>query len=138
LRVPNDAALEYYQERFNEFAVKNEGIKELFGKKVLPFEESDGQRYQLFSDEKNEGVAPGTPWKHGPVPDDKAIYGLGPSEITVSYYEDLKQVLTSIYDMKPVIEEDDVTVFDVGAGGNGGQVILRKDESTQGQQGYGE
>ena len=34
LRVPNDAALEYYQERFNEFDVKNEGIKELFGKKV--------------------------------------------------------------------------------------------------------
>ena len=138
LRVPNDAALEYYLERFNEFGVKNEGIKELFGKKVLPFEEADGQRYQLFSDENNEGVAPGTPWKNGPVPEDKAIYGLGPIEITVSYYDDFKQVLTSIYDMKPVIEEDDVTVFDVGAGGNGGQVILRKDETTQGQQGYGE
>ncbi|WP_462421834.1 ring-cleaving dioxygenase [Salinicoccus sp. Marseille-QA3877] len=138
LRVPDDAALEYYLERFNEFGVKNEGIKELFGKKVLPFEESDGQRYQLFSDENNEGVEPGTPWKNGPVPEDKAIYGLGPIEITVSYYDDFKQVLTSIYDMKPIIEEDDVTVFEVGAGGNGGQVILRKDETKQGQQGYGE
>ncbi len=138
LRVPNDAALEYYLERFNEFGIKNEGIKELFGKKILPFEESDGQRYQLFSDENNEGVAPGTPWKNGPVPEDKAIYGLGPIEITVSYYDDFKQVLTSIYDMKPVIEEEYVTVFDVGAGGNGGQVILRKDETKQGQQGYGE
>ncbi|WP_052255011.1 ring-cleaving dioxygenase [Salinicoccus sp. YB14-2] len=138
LRVPNDEALEYYLERFNEFGIKNEGIKELFGKKILPFEESDGQRYQLFSDENNEGVAPGTPWKNGPVPEDKAIYGLGPIEITVSYYDDFKQVLTSIYDMKPVIEEEYVTVFDVGAGGNGGQVILRKDETKQGQQGYGE
>lgn len=138
LRVPDDAALEYYLKRFNEFGVKNEGIKELFGKKVLPFEESDGQRYQLFSDENNEGVEPGTPWKNGPVPEDKAIYGLGPIEITVSYYDDFKQVLTSIYDMKPIIEEDDVTVFEVGAGGNGGQVILRKDETKQGQQGYGE
>ena len=138
LRVPDDAALEYYLKRFNEFGVKNEGIKELFGKKVLPFEESDGQRYQLFSDENNKGVEPGTPWKNGPVPEDIAIYGLGPIEITVSYYDDFKQVLTSIYDMKPIIEEDDVTVFEVGAGGNGGQVILRKDETKQGQQGYGE
>lgn len=138
LRVPDDAALEYYLERFKEYNVKNEGIKELFGRKVLPFEEADGQRYQLFSDEANEGVAPGTPWKNGPVPEDKAIYGLGPIEITVSYHEDFKKVLTDIYDMKPVLEEPDVTLYDVGAGGNGGQVILRKDESKQSQQGYGE
>ena len=62
LRVPDDAALEYYQKRFDEFNVKHEGIQDLFGKKVLPFEEADGQRYQLFSDENNEGVAPGTPF----------------------------------------------------------------------------
>ena len=35
LRVPNDAALDYYLERFEEFNVKNEGIQELFGKKVF-------------------------------------------------------------------------------------------------------
>src|SRR5699024_11468897 len=57
-RVPNEAALEYYLERFEEFGVKNDGIQELFGKKVLPFEEKDGQRYQLFSDELNKGVEP--------------------------------------------------------------------------------
>src|SRR5699024_6263321 len=55
LRVPDDAALEYYRERFEEFGVKHDGIQELFGKKVLPFEEDDGQRYQLFSDENNKG-----------------------------------------------------------------------------------
>ena len=58
--------------------------------KVLPFEEVDGQVYQLISDELNEGVAPGVPWKNGPVPEDKAIYGLGPIEIKVSYFEDFK------------------------------------------------
>lgn len=138
LRVPNDAALDYYLERFEEFSVKNEGIQELFGKKVLPFEEADGQRYQLFSDEHNKGVAPGKPWKNGPVPEEKAIYGLGPVEITVSYYEDFKQALIDIYGMSPIIEEENVTLFNIGEGGNGGQVILRKDESTQSAQGYGE
>src|SRR5699024_9964445 len=138
LRVPNDAALEYYQARFDEFGVKHEGIQDLFGKKVLPFEEEDGQRYQLFSDENNEGVAPGTQWKNGPVPEDKAIYGLGPIVITVSYYDDFKKVLVDIYGMEVTLEKDDVTLLDVGEGGNGGQVILRKDQGVEGRQGYGE
>ncbi|WP_077356846.1 ring-cleaving dioxygenase MhqE [Virgibacillus halodenitrificans] len=138
LRVPDDAALEYYLERFKAFEVKNEGIQELFGKKVLPFEEADGQKYQLFSDENNVGVAPGKPWKNGPVPQDKAIYGLGPIQITVSYFDDFKKVLSEVYDMKPILEEDNVTLFNVGEGGNGGQVILRKDETTPSRQGYGQ
>lgn len=138
LRVPNDAALAYYLDRFSEFGIENGGIQELFGKKVLPFQESDGQSYQLFSDENNKGVAPGTPWKNGPVPEDKAIYGLGPIEITVSYFEDFKKMLTDVYGMKPIIEEDNVTLFDIGEGGNGGQVILKNDDSTPARQGYGQ
>ncbi|PTG71239.1 ring-cleaving dioxygenase MhqE [Staphylococcus chromogenes] len=137
-RLPNDAALEYYKARFEEFNVKHEDIQELFGKKVLPFEEEDGQTYQLISDEHNEGVEPGVPWKNGPVPEDKAIYGLGPIEITVSYYEEFKQTLMELYGMKPIIEEEDVTLLEVGKGGNGGQVILRKDLGTEARQGYGE
>ena len=137
-RVPNDAALEYYKARFEEFNVKHDDIQELFGKKVLPFEEEDGQTYQLISDEYNEGVEPGVPWKNGPVPEDKAIYGLGPIEITVSYYDEFKQTLMELYGMKPIIEEEDVTLLEVGKGGNGGQVILRKDLGTEARQGYGE
>lgn len=138
LRVPNDVALEYYKERFDEYDVKHDGIQELFGKKVLPFEESDGQKYQLFSDEQNEGVAAGIPWKNGPVPEDKAIYGLGPIEIRVSYFEDFKKALINIFGMKPILEEEDVTLLNVGEGGHGGQVILRKDDSTPSKQGYGQ
>lgn len=137
-RVPNDAALEYYKARFEEFNVKHDDIQELFGKKVLPFEEEDGQTYQLISDEHNEGVEPGVRWKNGPVPEDKAIYGLGPIEITVSYYDEFKQTLMELYGMKPIIEEEDVTLLEVGKGGNGGQVILRKDLGTEARQGYGE
>ncbi|QDW92591.1 ring-cleaving dioxygenase [Staphylococcus chromogenes] len=137
-RVPNDAALEYYKARFEEFNVKHDDIQELFGKKVLPFEEEDGQTYQLISDEHNEGVEPGVPWKNGPIPEDKAIYGLGPIEITVSYYDEFKQTLMELYGMKPIIEEEDVTLLEVGKGGNGGQVILRKDLGTEARQGYGE
>lgn len=138
LRVPDDAALEYYLEIFTKFGVQNEGIQELFGKRVLRFQESDGQQYQLFSDEKNDGIAPGIPWKNGPVPESKAIYGLGPIEITVSYFEDFKNTLIDVYGMKPVLEEKNMTLFDVGEGGNGGQVILRNDDTSPAHQGYGQ
>ncbi|ARJ50904.1 ring-cleaving dioxygenase [Staphylococcus lutrae] len=138
LRVPNDAALEYYKARFDEFGVKHDEIDTVFGTKVLRFEEEDGQKYQLFSDENNTGVEPGIPWKNGPVPEDKAIYGLGPIEITVSYYDDFKKTLIDLYDMKPIKEEDNVTLLEVGKGGNGGQVILRKDETNESRPGYGQ
>ena len=115
-----------------------DSIDTLFDKKILRFEEEDGQKYQLISDENNTGVEPGVPWKNGPVPQDKAIYGLGPIEITVSYYDEFKQTLMELYDMKPMIEEENVTLLEVGKGGNGGQVILRKDEGVQSRPGYGQ
>lgn len=139
LRVPNDAALMYYQQRFEDYGVKHEGIQELFGHKVLPFEEVDGQRYQLFSDELNKGVVAGTPWRKGPVPTEKAINGLGPIEMTVSYFDDFKRILTEVYGMRVKLEEKDVVLFEMGEGGHGGQVILRRDaSSSQAVQGYGE
>ena len=130
LRVPNDEALEYYLNRFDEFGVVHEGIQELFGRKVLPFKEADGQRYQLFSDENDNGVEPGIPWKNGPVPEDKAIYGLGPIEVTVSYYEDFLQVLQFIFGFKIKQKDNEVAVLEVGKGGNGGQIIVRKDGTS--------
>ncbi|MGX7108013.1 ring-cleaving dioxygenase [Facklamia miroungae] len=137
LRVKSDAALEYYRKRFDEHNIKHDEIKELFGSKVLPFEEADGQAYQIFSDEHNEGIPGGIPWKKGPVPEDMAIYGLGPIEITVGYFDEFKTALTTIYEMRIVEEHDDVALLEVGEGGHGGQVILRKDSEKQAQQGYG-
>ncbi|MCD2137638.1 ring-cleaving dioxygenase [Salinicoccus halitifaciens] len=138
LRVPDDAALEYYKARFDEFDVKHEGIRDLFGRKVLAFEEPDGQRYRLFSDEEDEGIPGGIPWKGGPVPEDKAIYGLGPIEISISYQDKFVGSLKEIYGMKVVAEEGDAVLLEVGAGGNGGRVIVRKDPGQSAKQGYGE
>lgn len=138
LRVPSDRALEYYLDRFDEFGVKHGEIHEFYGRKVLDFEEEDGQKYRLFSDENNKGVAAGTPWQEGPVPTDMAIYGLGPIEIKVSYYEDYLKLIQFIYDMKPIVLEDDIAILEVGEGGNGGQmIVIRDEESAIEYQGYG-
>lgn len=139
LRVPNDAALDYYKERFEAYDIPHGEIEDLFGHKTLSFEEADGQRYRLFSDEKNQGIPGGIPWKAGPVPADKAIYGLGPIEISLTYVDDFKKILQTIYQMRVKHEDDQSILLEVGAGGHGGQVILKRDsESLQEQQGYGQ
>src|SRR5699024_8313015 len=80
----------------------------------------------------------GKPWKNGPVTTDKAIYGLGPVEITVSYFDDFKKILEDGYGMKPIYEEENLALIETGEGGNGGQIILKSDQTKQARQGYGE
>ncbi|HFI0462925.1 TPA: VOC family protein [Streptococcus suis] len=138
-RVPNDAALDYYKDRFDQFNVEHGDIEEFEGTKVLDFTESDGQRYRLWSDEHNEGIPGGTPWKKGPVPSEFAIYGLGPVEITVSYFDDFKGILETIYGMTTIKSDQDLAILSVGQGGHGGQVILHRDATgPQSMQGYGQ
>ena len=139
LRVPSDAALDYYLKRFEEFEVKHDGIQEVFGKKVLPFEETDGQRYQLVSDTGNKGMTAGEAWELSPVPSEYAVYGLGPVEIRVSYFKKMIQDLKDIYAFEVIAEEANAVLLEVGEGGNGAQIIIRKDEeSPQAKQGSGE
>lgn len=127
LRVPSDEALDYYLNRFEKFNVKHEGIQEVFGKKVLPFSEPDGQRYQLVSDANNEGMAAGKPWDLSPVPNEFVVYGLGPVELTVSDFEKTKDHLIEFYGFKQIAAEKDAVLLEIGKGGNGGQIILRED-----------
>lgn len=139
LRVPSDAALDYWLDRFAEFDVAHEGISTIFGKKVIRFHDFDDQRYQLVSDEGDTGVAPGIPWQEGPVPHDYAIVGLGPVELTVSYYTKLRHWLVDKLGFREVAKEGDFTLFETGEGGNGGSLIVKEDHNqANGQQGYGE
>lgn len=137
-RVPTDEALSYWVKRFNHYNVKHEGITELFGKKIINFEDFDGQQYMLISDEKNEGIESGIPWKKGPVPLEYAITGLGPIVIRIAQFDYLKQVLERVMLMQEVAQEGDLHLFEVGEGGNGASVIVEKNiVLPAGLQGYG-
>lgn len=137
-RVPSDAALDYWVKRFDRLEVKHEGIQEQFGKKVIPFVDFDDQQYQLISDENNEGVQSGTPWKDGPIPLEFAITGLGPVMINVSDYDYFHQVLARVFEFEYKGEEDGLHLYQVGEGGNGAAVIVRHTEGLgMSRQGYG-
>lgn len=123
-RVPNDESLQYWVKRFDRMEVKHEGIKEQFGRKVLPFVDFDDQNYQLISDEKDEGVAAGTPWKKGPIPLEHAIVGLGPIFVRVANIDYFREMMKQVLQFNEIDKDGSFYLFEVGEGGNGARVIV--------------
>jgi glyoxalase family protein len=128
LRVPSDEALEFWKTRFKEFGVDHDAISTESGRATLAFRDFEDQHLVLVSDEKNEGVAGGTPWEKSPVPKAYAIYGLGPVELTVSKRELTAAVLTDVlgFRLTRTYHKDgrEVNVYEVGEGGTGAEVHL--------------
>ncbi|CAM3891714.1 ring-cleaving dioxygenase [Lederbergia lenta] len=137
-RVPNDAAIDYWVERFDRLEVKHSGIAEQFGKKTLSFVDFDDQQYQLISDENDDGVATGIPWQKGPIPLEFAITGLGPIFVRIANYDYFKEMMEKVLLFKEIAKEGSFHLFEVGEGGNGAQVIVEHNTLLpQGRQGFG-
>jgi glyoxalase family protein len=137
-RVPTDAALDYWVQRFDRLEVKHTGIKEQFGKKTLSFVDFDDQQYQLISDELNKGVESGTPWQKGPIPLEYAITGLGPIFIRIANFDYFKEMLEKVLLFKETVKEGAFYLFEVGEGGNGASVIVEHNAVLpEARQGYG-
>lgn len=123
-RVPSDRALEYWLKRFEKYNVEHSEILERFGTKYIEFYDFDKQNYQLISDEHDNGVAPGEPWHKGPIPDEFAIYGLGPVVLRVTKLDLMQSILENMFDFKKTKEEGNFHLFEVAEGGNGGSLIV--------------
>lgn len=131
LRVPNDAALTFWQDRFNELKVDHDGISKQGERNVIQFRDPEGQRLTLISDETNTGVQGGKVWERSSVPEDKGIVGLGPVKLTVQNPVSTIAVLTEVLTFKevgsypsPVNGQEDILVFSTGEGGTGAEVHL--------------
>lgn len=137
-RVPTDAAIEYWEKRFNRLNIKHFGVKEQFGVKTLSFVDFDDQQYQLVSDENNKGVPAGTPWQKGPIPLEYAITGLGPLFVRTAHFDFFKEMLEKVLQFKNIAQEGSFHLFEVGEGGNGAQVVVENNTILPaGQQGFG-
>lgn len=129
-RVASDEALTYWEKRLSHYEVIFETGLSYFGKKAILFEDFDGQRYAIISDEKNEGIPAGEPWHKGPVPDAYAIIGLGPVFIDVSDLSLTHLVLTSVFGMRLTAKEALLSLYEMGDGGNGGSIIVRENRAA--------
>ncbi|MFC5472243.1 ring-cleaving dioxygenase [Cohnella suwonensis] len=128
LRVPSDVSLDYWEKRFDDRGVKHDPVAEHAGRRSLFFEDPEGQRLALVSDERNFGVAAGTPWAQGAVPSEHAITGLGPVTLTVRKPESTLAVLGLLgFKEKSrvpafVADQPDIIVMQAGEGGSGAEV----------------
>ncbi|MBP3950370.1 ring-cleaving dioxygenase [Bacillus suaedae] len=133
LRVPNDEALIYWKDRFDQFQIERDDISTVSGRAALAFRDFEGQRLQLVSDENNQGVAGGKPWDQSPVPVENGVIGLGPVTLTVPDAELTANVLTNVMGFRetrtyssPSLEQPPIRVFETGEGGTGAEVHLEE------------
>ncbi|GAK47155.1 glyoxalase [Secundilactobacillus oryzae JCM 18671] len=137
-RVPNDASLEYWGKRLDDFNIDHEDVSEQFGAKMMKFRDFDDQQYAFVSDEHNAGVEGGTPWRGSDVPDEYAIVGLGPVYITVMNAQHMDVALTDLLGFTRKETEGDFTKYELNDGGHGAQVIIEHREDLPiAIQGYG-
>jgi glyoxalase family protein len=145
LRVPTDESLLYWKKRLEEHGVSHEDIREAGTKMVLFFEDFEGQRLALISDQDNGGVKGGRPWARSPVPQEHGIIGLGPVMLTVSNLKPTEKILTEVMDFRKkglytleVNGDNTVHVYDTGEGGNGAEVhIIERPDLAQQRPGRG-
>lgn len=144
MRVPNDAALSYWLERFMEFGVKHSSIMKYAGRNSIFFVDPEGQQLTLVSDETNIGVGSGTPWDKSPVPVEFGITGLGPVKLTVRIPEPTIQILEILGFTEKrripalVTGQKDIIIMQVGEGGSGTEVQIEpRNDLPQGMQGKG-
>jgi len=102
LRVAGESSLEYWRDRLAEHDVQAEQIAERDGRLVLNFEDREGQRLSLVSD--NADRAERIVWEQSPVPAEHQSLGLGPITISVPELAPTDKILTSVMNMRAVRE----------------------------------
>lgn len=130
LRVPDDAAVDYWKARFKEYNIDHDSISKDSGRTTIAFRDSEGQRLMLVSDENNQGVAGGKIWTKSPVPQDVGIIGLGPVFLTVSRFQRTADTLVNIlgfskkgsYNTIIAGATREVVIFETGKGGTCAEV----------------
>jgi glyoxalase family protein len=122
LRVNGEEALQWWTHRLDAAKVSHGEIFEHDGRKMMRFEDSEGQRLALV-DDGGRGDSPAT-WDRSPVPKEFQIRGLGPIVISIPTLSPTATLLTRVFNMRlarecphPDNPGTRVHVFEMGAGG---------------------
>lgn len=136
-RVRSDKALHYWEKRFKHYDISHQTIQTIFDRKWLFFEDFDGQKYAIVSDEKEKAIYETDIWTEGPIPNDYALLGFGPAWLKVSSHALMEKVLLDLMQMHFIKEEDALGLYEMGEGGSHAQLIIEQSEEASARQGYG-
>ena len=118
-RIPADS-FAYWEKRLKDAGLVHGAVATIAGRKVLDFEDPEGQRFRLTED---DAATPAHPWGQSPVPAEHQIRGLGPITISVPDLAPTEQVLTQLLHMRKGATypspdgAGQVHVFEMGKGG---------------------
>ena len=122
LRVNGEKALQWWLQRLDAAKVSHGEIFEHDGRKMMRFEDPEGQRLALV-DDGGAGDPPAA-WDRSPVPQEFQIRGLGPIVISIPTLSPTDTLLTRVFNMRlarecphPDNPGTRVHVFEMGAGG---------------------
>ncbi len=96
LRIKGDKAFAYWSDRFKSLGVKAEAETEENGRRIIAFEDFEGQRLALVDDESD---APAHVWEKSPVLPQHQIRGLGPITLSVANLQFTDLILTDAMGM---------------------------------------
>ncbi|MCC6791442.1 MAG: ring-cleaving dioxygenase [Thermomicrobiales bacterium] len=126
LRVTGGATLEWWAERFATMGVAAGAIELRGHRRVLPFQDPEGQHLALVEGPANASFAP---WAASGVPAERQIQGLGHVVLTVDRQAPTAYVLTQILGFRETHGYADaanpaltIAVFEAGPGGIGSEV----------------
>ena len=126
-RVNGQAALDYWVRRFDEYEVTQHPIETFAGRKILRFEDPEGQRLTLVDD----GGAPfhGEVWDGADIPSGFAIRGFYAIQLSVPSLSQVGVILTQLLGFteidrqpNPDNRSEAVVIFAMDGGGPGKEV----------------
>lgn len=132
-RVPSLEALQFFEERFNSFNIRHEGISKYNDKDALKFYDVENQRMMLIVDPVEEDTAPFG--NNGEIDEKYRITSIHGVEVTVQYqvaFTEALKLLGGVVD-KNYKNQDD-TVINIG----NDRIYVKENRSPMmEQQGYG-
>ncbi|MFC4735784.1 ring-cleaving dioxygenase [Bacillus daqingensis] len=136
LRVQSDEAISFWKKRLDALQITVGDPEKRAGRLTLAFEDHEGQRIRLFSDRNGAETPAGTPWEHPDIPEEMAIIGLGPSELTVRSLSKTENVLLNVLSFTKISEEEvkegTLIIYSTASGGNGAEVhVIQSSEAKE-------
>lgn len=132
LRVPGQAALEYWKDRFTALGIAHGALTTRAGFATLPFQDPEGQRLALVDEGDAPAIPGGAPWDQATVPVEFAIRGLGAVTISTMRPDATLMVLTDIMGFRvkngvadPSQPENRDILLETGPGGPGAYLIVQ-------------
>ncbi|MEJ7838024.1 MAG: ring-cleaving dioxygenase [Thermomicrobiales bacterium] len=132
LRVKGEAALTYWEGRFESLGIPYAERTTRAGYPALPFTGPEGDRLALIAEGDNEPVPAGEPWDQTAIPTEHAIVGLGIFTMATGRPDSTLRVLTEIMGFRVSSDTPDTDnpdnrtiVLETGLGGSGATLIVR-------------